>query len=168
MDLRFVAQAPADRAALFAVVADLTTYPGWLELVHRVQPADPEPDDDGPAFLVDLRARLGPLARSKRLRMVRVEHRPVEEVRFARREVDGRQHAPWLLSALVRAIEPPTTPATTDPSPAEAPSPPHVSEVQVTLHYGGHLWAAPLELALTSHVERAIPRLQAVVAGATP
>jgi hypothetical protein len=155
MDLRFVAEAPGGAATLYAVVADLTTYPRWLELVHRVQPADPEPGDGGPAFLVDLRARLGPLARSKRLRMVRVEHQPPQQVRFSRRELDGRQHAPWELSARVRDLDRPD-----DGTGATAGA----SEVVVRLHYGGHLWAAPLELALTSHVERAVPRLQAVVA----
>lgn len=144
MDLRFVADAPGDPSTVFDVVGDLTTYPQWLELVHRVEPAPPADGDEGPAFSVDLRARLGPLARSKRLRMVRIEHAPPRRVRYARREVDGRRHSPWELLAVVTAH-------------------PSGSEVAVDLHYGGHLWAAPLDAALRSHVERAVPRLRDVV-----
>lgn len=165
MDLRFGADAPGDAATLFELVADLTTYPRWLELVHRVQPTDPDAGDGGPAFLVDLRARLGPFARSKRLRMVRVEHQPDGRVRFARRELDGRQHADWELTALVRAldgsargVDDGTGDGAGDGTGAAR------SHVDVHLHYGGQLWAAPLELALASHVQRAVPRLQALAA----
>lgn len=46
--------------------------PQWLEIVTRAEPMG----DDGnePAWAVDLRGRMGPLARSKRLRMVRTGH----------------------------------------------------------------------------------------------
>lgn len=149
MHLRFAADTPAPPAVLFDVVSDLTTFSEWLELVHRVEPAEPSPGDGGPAFVVDLRARLGPLARSKRLRMVRVEHHPVTLVRYARRELDERRHSPWDLVAVVRPVGGATN---------------ETSEVSVDLHYGGQLWAPPLEAALRWHVERAVPRLQAVVA----
>ena len=150
MDLRFATEVPADPATTFDVVADLRTYPKWLELVHRVQPAEPSPDDRGPAYLVDLRARLGPLARSKRLRMVRDRHEPTAAVHFVRRELDGRDHARWELRATVTPNGGGST-----------------STVEVELHYGGSLWGAPLELALRSHVERAIPRLRDLVASST-
>jgi hypothetical protein len=160
MDLRFATPVAADEATVFGVVADLTSYPRWLDLVHRVEPVPPAGDDGGPAYLVDLRARLGPLARSKRLRMVRVEHEPTGRVRFVRRELDGRQHAPWELRA---SVVPVNTSVAPDPGRGQL-LPPGSSLVEVDLHYGGSLWAAPLELALRSHVERAIPRLQALVA----
>ena len=73
-------------------LADLGTYPAWLGLVTAA-----EPDGDN-TWVVTLRARLGPLARSKRLRMVRTE-RSADSVRFERREVDGRDHSEWVLSA---------------------------------------------------------------------
>ena len=62
-----------DGERIFAVVNDLGTYPRWLDIVGRAVPtaADPAGDDPGPAWLIDLRGQLGPLRRSKRLRMVR-------------------------------------------------------------------------------------------------
>ena len=59
------------------------------------------PDDVGPAWSVDLRGRLGPFARAKRLRMVRTVHEPDHHARFERVEHDGRQHSPWVLDATV-------------------------------------------------------------------
>lgn len=144
MEVEFAADTPGPAAVAFDVVADLGSYPEWLDLVQRVEPAEAAAGDDGPAYWVTLRARVGPLARSKRLRMVRTGHRPGERVVFQRREVDGRTHSPWELTALV----------------ADGGG---TSEVRVTLHYGGRLWAEPLSGVLTSQVERAVPRLQAMV-----
>lgn len=119
-----------------AALADLSTYPEWLSLVTA---AEPDGDD---AWLVTLRARLGPLARSKRLRMVRTE---LDEalVRFERRELDGRDHAEWVLTASLDAID---TAA---------------ADVKVHLHYGGALWTAPLEIVLKSFEGTAADRLSA-------
>lgn len=86
----------ADRAALHRVVADLRTYPEWLDIVHRVEPAPEALGDDGAAFFVTLRARIGRLARAKRLRMV-LRSTEDERVVFRRREVDGRRHSDWIL-----------------------------------------------------------------------
>lgn len=144
MDAAFAADTTAPPVDVYAVLADLRTYTRWLELVHRVEPAPPAEGDEGPAWSVDLRARLGPLARSKRLRMVRVEDRPHERVRFARREVDGRRHSPWELAALVRREGDRTA-------------------VRVDLHYGGGLWVPVLEGALATQVQEAVPRLQALL-----
>ena len=58
-------------------LADLSTYPEWLALVTE---AEPQGDH---TWLVTLRARLGPLARSKRLRMVRTQLLD-DSVRFER------------------------------------------------------------------------------------
>jgi hypothetical protein len=144
MEAHVIARTPGDAAVVFDVLADLATYPQWFELVHRVQPAEPSAADEGPAFLVDLRARVGPLARSKRLRMVRTEHEPHRRVRYDRREVDGRRHSTWELTARLRPL-------------AEG------VEVRVDLHYGGHLWSRPLQALLESHIERATPRLQQLI-----
>ena len=47
---------------LFAHIAILDRYPPWMRLVHRATPMPP--DDLGPAWWVELRARVGPFTRS--------------------------------------------------------------------------------------------------------
>ena len=131
----------ADAADLFAVVADLATYPEWMDLVTRTEPAAPDPGDGGAAWLVTLRARVGPFARSKRLRMVRIRHEPPDRVRFERREVDGRQHSSWVLDATVAAVA-------------------GGSQVTMGLRYDGSMWSGLLDAVLGSQIETAIPRLQ--------
>ena len=72
VDLLVDLDAPCAADVLFANIDDLAEYPGWLEIVERAEVVAADPADDGDAaWLVDLRGRLGPLARSKRLRMVR-------------------------------------------------------------------------------------------------
>ena len=119
-----------------AALADLGTYPRWLGLVTS---AEPDGDD---TWIVTLRARLGPLARSKRLRMVRT-HLDDQSVRFERTETDGRDHAEWILSA--------------DLTPLDADR----SEAKVHLHYGGALWSSPLEIVLATFEGTAAERLTA-------
>jgi len=117
-------------------LADLATYPAWLTLVTGAEPDGPD------AWLITLRARLGPLARSKRLRMVRTELLE-HSVRFERAETDGRNHAAWVLTASLEPMADLT------------------SEVKVHLHYGGALWSAPLEIVLSSFEGSAAERLSA-------
>jgi Polyketide cyclase / dehydrase and lipid transport len=124
---------------LFDWVDDLGRYPSWLDIVPRaevVPSSGPEP-----AWLVDLRGRLGPLARSKRLRMVRTVHESPTTAVFERHELDGRSHAPWVLRAEVTAV------GTTG------------SRLTMHLHYGGGLWAPVLERVLGDEIERSRPRL---------
>jgi hypothetical protein len=118
---------------------------------HRppAEAADPLPADPGPAWLVDLRGRLGPFARAKRLRMVRTVHRAPDgsdggQARFERAEHDGREHSSWVLDALVETT-------------AEG------SRLVMSLHYGGRLWMPVLERLLTDEIERSRPRLLALV-----
>ena len=144
MDLRATLDAPCSPEVLFAQVDDLARYPAWLGIVTRADSAAGVDGDPGPAWVVDLRARLGPLARSKRLRMVRAECTPFTAVRFERREDDGRSHAPWLLEAEVA----PTGEG---------------SWLAMRLHYGGGLLGPVIERLLAEEVERAKPRLLALV-----
>ena len=123
---------------------DLGRYPAWFGAVQRAERDGARPEDPGPAWRVDLRGRLGPLARVKRLRMVRCAHEPPTTVRFERREDDGRTHSPWVLTADVRAV-------------------PDGSRLDVRLHYGGGLFGPVLEHLLADEVERAKPRLVALV-----
>jgi hypothetical protein len=131
---------PATPAELFAVVEDLGRYPDWLEIVVA---ATPDGDD---AWAVELRGRVGPLARSKRLRMERTVHEPGRRVVFERREADERRHSPWTLTALVEPID-------------------GGSRLTMTLHYGGALWGPVLDRLLADEVTRARPRLVELLGG---
>jgi hypothetical protein len=141
VDLRAELDAACTPEVLFAQVAELDSYPGWLTIVSRtVFDMGVRHDGDETAWLVDLRGRVGPIARSKRLRMVRTVHEPHRRVRFERRELDGRNHAPWVLEA---SIEPAGS----------------ASRLTVDLHYGGTFGGALLRRMLEEEIERSRPRL---------
>jgi len=137
--------APCPPGDLLAWVDDLGRYPRWLTIVTSATPAPPIDGDAGPAWLVDLRGRLGPLARSKRLRMVRCESTG-SRARFERREADGRSHAPWVLEASVTPMD-------------------DGSRLVMHLHYGGSFWGPVLERMLGDEIENSRPRLLACLAG---
>jgi hypothetical protein len=125
MDVFASMEAPVAADRLFVLVEELTRYPEWMPLAHTVRRVDElagaEPGG-ALAWDVEIRARLGPLARSKRLRMVRSAHDTVgRRVRFERSEVDGRTHAPWILDAQVIDTH-------------------EGSRLDMHLHYGGALW----------------------------
>ena len=144
MDVTAELDAACPPAALFAWVEDLGRYPAWLDIVPRADPDDGS--GDRPAWRVDLRGRLGPLARSKRLRMVRTVHQPPTVVVFEREELDGRSHAPWVLRAQVAPLD-----TGDDGEPR--------SRLTMHLHYGGGLWGPVLERVLGDEIERSRPRL---------
>jgi hypothetical protein len=137
---------------VFPFVADLAVYPRWLPLVHEAVPTGAGADDR-PAWDVELRARIGPFARSKRLRMERIELEPDQLVVFERAEIDGRQHARWSLRV-------------------EIAGSPGADETTVTMHlaYDGRLWTGGLlESALDEQIRRGREGLALLVSGdATP
>jgi hypothetical protein len=112
--------ADATVQALFAEIATLERYPRWMRLVHRVTALTPDPV--GPAWWVELRARVGPFTRSKQLRMVRTEFVPNERVTFERVQADDRDHAAWILRGEVAPVD---------------------RGVELTMHleYTGQLWS---------------------------
>jgi ribosome-associated toxin RatA of RatAB toxin-antitoxin module len=140
VDVHASLEAPCAPDALFGFVDDLGRYPAWVDLVHRAEPLG------GDEWQVELRARLGPLARSKRLRMRRTTHDPVQRVAvFERHEVDGKQHSPWTLRAEVRA---------------EGDG----AALHMHLHYGGALWTGGvLERTLGDQITNGRERLLALV-----
>jgi hypothetical protein len=140
VDVTATLTAAVPPSVLFDVVADLGTYPSWLDIVPRAEPADAH--GAAPAWTVDLRGQLGPLRRSKRLRMVRTAHSPDAHVRFERREADGRAGSPWVLDGRI-------TP--TDGGVG--------SSLAMHLHYGGNLWVPLLDRLLGDEIERSRPRL---------
>ena len=144
MDVTAELQAPCSPERLFAWVDDLAHYPEWLDIVPRATALDARDGDPGPAWSVDLRGRLGPFARSKRLRMVRTVHEAPERVRFERLEHDGRRHSPWILEAQVAPDN-------------------GGSLLTMRLHYGGSLVGPLVERLLADEIRPSKPRLLALV-----
>ncbi|MEI8241329.1 MAG: SRPBCC family protein [Actinomycetota bacterium] len=144
MDVHASLDADCDADRLFSFVDDLAKYPDWMDLTHRVE-ADAESSDA--AWNVELRARLGPLARSKRLRMQRSVHDTVAHVVvFERAEADGKRHSHWVLKATV-----------TQQSQQR-------SRLEMHLHYDGALWTGGvLERVLTDQITSGRGRLQKLV-----
>lgn len=146
VDLSATMHAPCAAALLFAEVQDLGRYPTWLTIVPRAETVAAVDGDPGPAWSVELRGRIGPLARSKRLRMVRTRFEPDRHVRFERRELDDRDHSSWVLDALV------------DPDGDDA------SVLEMSLHYGGSFGGSVLEKLLRDEIDASRPRLAERVA----
>ena len=141
MDIVRELVAPASPAVLFAHVGDLGAYPAWMPLIHAVEPLAPAPDG-APIWSVELRATVGPFARSKRLRMRRRTHVVDRLVVFERDENDGRDHSPWILRAEL-------TPVPSDVAVEVGPT----TTLTMTMTYGGSLWAGPvLERVLDEQV----------------
>jgi uncharacterized protein YndB with AHSA1/START domain len=132
--------APFPAELVWEVVSDLGTYPDWLDIVGRAVAAGDA------AWTVDLRGRVGPFTRSKRLHMVRTTVEAPTRAVFERRELDGRQHSPWVLRAFVE------------------PDGEASSRLRMELHYGGSLFGPVLERVLGDTIERSRPRLLDVLA----
>ena len=143
MDITASLEAPCPAERLFELVDDLSTYPQWNGLVHS---AVAEPGKNA-VWDVQLRARLGPLARSKRLRMVRtVRDADTFAVTFERDQADGRNHSPWVLDAAIVEND-------------------GVSKLTMRLHYGGSLWTGgALERVLAEQITSGRERLLQLVA----
>lgn len=109
-----VLNVPRNRVLPF--VADLSQYTSWMPLVHAVQAVGPD------LWSVELRAKVGVFARSKRLTMKRTTHTD-SLVIFERHESDNREHAPWVMKV--------------DLSESDGGC-----VVTIDLSYGGNLWTA--------------------------
>ena len=139
--------APVPPAALFRYVGDLGAYPVWMPLIHHVESLGDDADGS-PVWSVELRATVGPFARSKRLRMRRTRHDVDRLAVFERSEDDGRQHSPWVLRAELGLTNQETGETT----------------LTMTMTYGGSLWAGPvLERVLDDQVRQGSEALLALV-----
>jgi carbon monoxide dehydrogenase subunit G len=151
MEMVRTLDAPCGAEEIFPLVDDLAAYRRWMPLVHDVEEVAARDGEDR-AWDVQLRAKVGPFARSKRLRMARTAHRPPTSVVFERAEVDGRSHADWVLRATVDEHDAADTGVT----------------LTMSLHYGGSLWTgAALQRVLDHDVERGSENLVALVAPGT-
>ena len=146
MDLVASVEVPVSVEKLFVYVADLANYSSWLEFVHKVELVGESIETDA-TWLVELRAKLGVLARSKRLRMTRTVCEAPRLVVFERREQDARRHSAWVLRATVSET------ATG-------------AKLETNLHYSGSLFTGGiLERALSDQIttgrEKLIQQLSA-------
>jgi carbon monoxide dehydrogenase subunit G len=112
-------------ARVLPFISDLSQYQRWMPIVHSVQNLGEN------AWSVELRAKLGVLARSKRLRMVRTECTD-NVVVFERDESDGKAHSPWVLRVSITSVE-------------------DGSDVEMDLSYGGALWSAGILDKVLAH-----------------
>lgn len=140
MDVTATLDTSCAAEALRPWVGDLERYPQWLTIVPA---AIREEGSDPGAWAVELRAKVGPIARSKRLRMVRTVDEP-DHVRFERSETDGRSHSPWTLDARL------------DPTSAG-------TRLTMQLHYGGSFGAGLFERLLEDEIESSKETLRALV-----
>ena len=128
-------------ARVYPYVADLARYVEWMPMVHGVEAVD-----DG-VWNVELRAKVGVFARSKRLRMKRTVNTS-QHIVFERDEIDGKRHSPWTMAIALQATE-------------------AGSVVTVDLSYGGTLWTAGiLDRVLAAQVDAGKTGLARVVHGA--
>jgi hypothetical protein len=131
-------------SALFHHIESLDRYPPWMRLVHRVQVVC-DPVVDVAKWDVELRARVGPFARSKQLRMARTVHEPDHHVRFERVVLDGRDQASWVLDATVEPFG-------------------DGSRLRMELAYSGDLWGTgALSRVLNDEIRRGRESLRAAV-----
>jgi len=153
----FTAETAATPQDLFAVVSDLGTYPHWLDVVDAAEEVPDTPE----TWVVTLKARVGPFARSKRLRMVRTELTETS-VRFDRQELDGKDHSRWTLEAAVG--DAPAPQGTGSGGGRGDGGAGMASEVQLSLEYDGAMWSGLLDGVLNAAADRATKKLQAYVA----
>ena len=165
MELSASLRTAAHVDAVLGYVRELDRYTEWMPLVHS---AVPESGSAPAAWSVELRARVGPFARSKRLRMVRtvmdsgaassgVGANSPARIVFERRELDGRSHAAWRLEVVVTQ----TTNSSSAGSPgAAAPA----TELTMHLSYDGRFFASVVESILQQQIDEGRRRLSALLA----
>jgi len=148
MDLEAVLRTAASPSAVVARVAELDKYPEWMPLVHS---ATRIPDAAEPTWDVELRAKVGPFARSKRLRMVRAHFVEGDTTRivFERNETDGRQHAAWRLSVVVQR----------DGGLAGSAQAAGGTHLTMHLHYDGRFFVSVVEAILQQNIDAGRQRL---------
>ena len=139
MDIRVDVNLPCSAKELLPFIDDLAQYPSWMGLVHTVIS---EGED---VWQVELRGKIGPFARSKRLRMIQVETSEPHHIRFERQENDGRSHSDWVLDAQVTEVG-------------------SASTLNMTLQYSGRLFSSVVERALHDEIETSKQRLRKLVA----
>lgn len=160
MDIEARLSTPAAPSRVLELVDDLSVYTQWMALVHRAEPcveASAEPVAAvADAWNVELRAKVGPFARSKKLRMVRSVYERGDRadtagparIVFERREIDERQHAMWRLTVTV----------------ASGNRPAGGADLVMHLHYDGRLFVSVVEAILRQNIDAGRARLAQLLA----
>ena len=142
---------PVGVDAVVPWVSDLGRFREWMPIVHRVEPDPGAGDAD--AWNVELRAKVGPFARSKRLRMERTAADLLPgraEFLFERRETDGAPHSAWVMHVTVSETA-------------------GGCEVAIDLEYRGSLWSAGvLDKVLAAQIEEGKKGILRVVTAPMP
>ena len=142
MDIRVDVDLSCSPGDLLPLVNDLTKYPSWMGLVHSAVA-----DSNDESWIVELRGKIGPFARSKRLRMVRVALPDNGHYRFERNEGTGRSHSDWVLESIVTQKDPSA----------------NITSLAMTLHYSGRLFTGVVERLLQDEIEASKKRLAELV-----
>lgn len=145
MRIEVVHELPAPPDEVLIWVSELERFPQWTNILHRVQ-ADAETPGPVRAWQVELRGKIGPFARSKRLRMVEIPGDSPYHLRFVRQEVDGLDHGTWNFDVRL-------APADTGKATA----------LVVVFDYEGRLWSGAIERLLRDEIESSKRRLTALV-----
>lgn len=155
MNLEATLRTTASPSAVVGYVAELDKYPQWMSLVHV---ATRVPDAVEPTWDVELRAKVGPFARSKRLRMVRTqfEQGAITRIVFERNETDGRRHAAWRLTVTVQGSVG-VAQTSTVAQPAE-------TQLTMTLQYDGKYFVSVVESILQQNIDAGRKRLGELLA----
>ena len=126
-----------NRNTAHAILRDLAQYPKWLDIVHA---AVKEEGSDN-TWTIELRGKVGPFARSKRLRMMRTNDDANASVVFERSEIDGRNHSEWRLTVFFAGAG-------------------NETEVSVEMFYGGSMFGGGiLERMLADQIENGKAKL---------
>lgn len=132
--------------AVFAVVADLTTWPRWLDVVTRATP------DGARAWRVRLGIKLGPVDLGRDVRLVATTFDPPARFVVEREERDGRDdHSPIEIAVDLA------------PTGASAPS----SDVTLAAHVGKRLPFVDLQGEIDRRGPAALRALERLVRDAT-
>ena len=142
MDMEGTAALTVAPDTVFAEVADLGTYPDWLGIVFGAEPSPAHDGDPGPAWMVDLGAKIGPIPITKKVRMVRTRFLPPKLVQFERMEHDDSKHSDWVLTAEVEVSDGGST-------------------LTVRAHYGGAGRLPGIDSILRDEIRKGGGRLQA-------
>ena len=135
--------APVEK--VFETLRDLIIFQTLLEFVDSVEPETSESDSELAAWQVTLRARIGPLSRMKRLRMVRTKNITNSHIIFSREETDGKDHADWTLKIGLSSLDA------------------KESTIALEIAYGGKLWSGSVDKALYSEIESAQKKLDEIL-----
>ena len=147
MKIEVVHDFDAPPESVLVWVSVLSMFPEWTNVLHRVE-KERSPQDSPHAWQVELRGKIGPFARSKRLRMVQVPASDAGHLRFERRELDGVDHGVWRLDVRVQR--------------GSASARTHLSAI---FEYEGRLWSGAIERLLRDEIESSKRRLTDLVAG---